>query len=171
MLKHVCVRVQNVGLIDSAWFQVCYSKLWCFLLHMTDWHHSRVCLCVFLSLPRCRPCARIAALVAFAAPSLDILVWGRANHRLKTFSFHQWGCLPWLWGREKKPCARQYEPISLIRGPSRTQRASLDGWLARLADHWLVIDAAWSLSISHSYVIHQPFMCIHSTFGTYATDS
>lgn len=105
------------------------------------------------------------ALVAFAALSLDILVWCRANHRLKTFSSTNEDARHDRGG-EKKNSARQHEPISLIWGPSRTQRASLGGWLARLSDQWLVIDTAWSLSISHSYVIHRP-SCASTTHSAH----
>lgn len=149
MLRHVCLWVQFNWLHDFRCV-IQSSSLFCYTWWQTGF------AAVFLSPLWCRPAARVA--LSFGCfrssvpwhPSLK-----PSQPQTKDVLLHQWGCSSWLVGEKKKTPARQHEPISLIWGPSRTQRASLDGWLARLADHWFVIDAAWSLSISHSYVIHQ----------------
>lgn len=166
---HICVCLfvevsvangKNVKACLSLWVQFNWlhdfrcviqsSGLFCY-----TWWRTGIAA-VFLSPLGCRLAARVALSSGCFRSSVPWHPsWSRANHRLKTFSFTNEDAHHGWWGRRKKNPARQHEPISLIWGPSRTQRASLDGWLARLADHWFVIDAVWSLSISHSYVIHQ----------------
>lgn len=164
VIWHKCVYRCRISVQNINWINIAHmtsdvllkALLLCVALGVRPAPH--VCLCVSVSVFDCCSIGCLpefhGALVVFTAPSPDIPVWSWASRGLKTFystnEEADRGC-----GGEGNG-VELHKPIRLIWGPSKTQRASLWDQLARLADHWLLIEAAWSLFTSHSFVIHWP---------------